>query len=85
MWLEEAITSIRDMRFPAYFVCPDTVSPAEAKHLFAVVRLDDKFRERFDAAWRRLTKDDTFRLHLYAVWDDKDPQGDWYVVNLFLS
>ncbi|KAH8902443.1 hypothetical protein BR93DRAFT_887046, partial [Coniochaeta sp. PMI_546] len=85
MWLEEAIKTIRQIKVPVYFVCADGASPAEVKFAFAVVKLPAKFRERFDAAWRRLTKEETFRLHLYGAWDDESPEGDWYVISLFVT
>lgn len=76
MWLEDAIKTIRQIKSPVYFVCED----ANARYPLAIVKLPPKFRERLARAWRRLTKEETFRLHLYKAWDDKLPEGDWYVV-----
>lgn len=37
------------------------------------------FREEHDAAWRRLTKTESFLLHLYDDPDSTEPDAKWYV------
>ena len=75
-------SKIEKKRFRVYFVRPASVAAAEAKQLYVVVPLTKAFREEHEAAWRRLTKAETFRLHLYDEMEDLDKKGDWYVALL---
>lgn len=67
---------------PAYFATPETGSPGEAKTLNLVVPLTKEWRDLHDAAWRRLTKNDLFKVTVYEVITPKDEEGKpavWYV------
>lgn len=79
MWLDDAAAEIRQVKFLAYFVSLESVAPADAKQFYVVMPLSSEFRERYNAAWRRLTKVESFRLHLFHVASDELPGGDWYV------
>lgn len=41
--------------------------------------LTREFREQYDAAWRRLTKNGAFELNLFDSIEDQEPQATWYV------
>jgi hypothetical protein len=78
-WLHQAAEEIRETRFSAYFVPLDPVPHNEARRLYAIMPLTREFRERYDAAWRRLTKNGLFRLDLFSSVEDGNPSASWYV------
>ena len=77
MWLDRAATEIRATKFPVYFV--DTGDRDEGKYYFAIVPLTKEFRDRHDAAWRRLTTAESFRLNLYDsdTAANPEPSAEW--------
>jgi hypothetical protein len=42
-----------------------------------VVAMPHGFREERDAAWRRLSKTDSFVLHLYDDDENEEPDAQW--------
>ncbi len=82
MWLDTAAEEIRQIRFPAYFVAQDP-NVADPSEFFVITASTEMFRERFGGAWRRLTKCDTLKIHLFQDASDKDDTvAKWYVVLL---
>ncbi|KAF7547026.1 hypothetical protein G7Z17_g7999 [Cylindrodendrum hubeiense] len=63
MWLHKAAEEIGEITFRAYFVA----TSSEATDYYAILPLTQLFRDQFDAAWRRFTRDYSFRLD---IWDD---------------
>ena len=76
MWLDNAAKEIRQIKFPANFVPTETGPTAEVTRFYVVMPLPQEFRERYDAAWRRLTKVDSFRLNLHKSPEDEQP-AEW--------
>jgi len=62
MWLDDAAIKIRKTRVPAYFV----PIPDKMQHRFLIMKTNAAYREKFAAAWRRLTKDESFQVELFA-------------------
>lgn len=79
MWIEQAAREIRSIKFSAYFIPLDPVAPADAKRFYVVVPITQAFRDRFNSAWRRLTKNPTFHVLLFGHADDESDEATWYV------
>lgn len=89
MWLDTAADKIRQVRFPAYFVPRDNAPAVDATNFFAILLITEEFRQKFDAAWRHLTKSDSFKIQLFDDADDAQPAEKWFVTsfayNVFVS
>ncbi|KAK7419825.1 hypothetical protein QQZ08_010658 [Neonectria magnoliae] len=72
MWIEQAADEIRREDFAVYFVPIDPVDPAEAMRFYLIVPPTQEFRDRFEDAWRRLTKSDVLHVILPDVNLDPD-------------
>lgn len=77
VWLDDAAEEILKVRFYAYFVNTGDLPDADTSHFYVVLPLTAKFRERYDSAWRRLTKVESFQLALFGNEADEKPEGDW--------
>lgn len=78
MWLEDARVEIRDIKCSFYCVDEDPI----AKYPLAIVKLPPGFVQRFEAAWRRLMKEDTFQIcfHKSSEGDEETKLvAEWYV------
>ncbi|KAK4075077.1 uncharacterized protein Triagg1_4741 [Trichoderma aggressivum f. europaeum] len=76
MWLNDAAIEIAATKFPAYFVRPDSGVPtADTDRFFVLVALRDGCRQKHENAWRRLTKSDSFLLHLYDNLKNTEPDA----------
>jgi hypothetical protein len=67
----------------AYFATPETGNPGEAKTLNLVVPLTKEWRDLHDAAWRRLMKNDFFKVTIYEVITtegEEEQPAQWYVL-----
>lgn len=64
-WLYNDSCSIRNTKVPAYFVLEkeEPVNPDEPIY-FAVIHLNQTFRDQYKAHWEHLVKDGTVSLHL---------------------
>lgn len=60
----------------AYFVDAG-VRNATAPEYYAVLPLTQRFRDRYDAAWRQLVNADCFRIYLWKAENDEAPAGEW--------
>lgn len=58
MWLDTAVEEIAKIPFLGYFVPVGT----DKRAYYAIIPLNKEFRQRFDAAWRRLSKSNTLEL-----------------------
>ncbi|CVL08874.1 uncharacterized protein FPRN_14657 [Fusarium proliferatum] len=67
LWVHREAEAIKEDKFSAYFVTPETGSPADAYTLLLVVPMTKEWRDFHEAAWRRLTKDNLFCVHIYEV------------------
>ncbi|KAJ4055870.1 hypothetical protein NW756_002986 [Fusarium oxysporum] len=67
LWVHREAEAIAKDKFSAYFVTPETGSPADAYTLFLVVPMTKEWRDFHEAAWRRLTKDNVFGVRIYEV------------------
>lgn len=78
VWLADASLEIAQVKWSAYFVNTGDLDDADTKRFYVVMPLTAEFRERYDGAWRRLTKAESFRLALFDE-TDETPEGEWYV------
>ena len=78
LWLDDAVNGILARRMPVYFV-PQSSSD---KSFYVIVKGAAQVREDYLAAWRRLTKDESFNIHLFYSEDEEKLSGDWYVNGL---
>ncbi|KAG7284557.1 hypothetical protein NEMBOFW57_010935 [Staphylotrichum longicolle] len=65
-WLQEAVEAISDFWAPAYFVSRGV----DDRRYYVVIPLTKEFRERFEAAWARLAKDNDAILKLASGSDE---------------
>lgn len=79
VWLADAAWEIVKIGFPAYFVNSGQLADEDTTRFYVVIPLTAEFRERFDSAWRRLTKVESFELHLFQDASDDKAEGYWYV------
>ncbi|KAF7554912.1 hypothetical protein G7Z17_g2536 [Cylindrodendrum hubeiense] len=77
MWVDQAAREIRSIKYSAYFIPLDPVAPADAKRFYMVIPLTKEFRDRFDGAWRRLTKTPTLHVLLFNHPEDKEAEAKW--------
>lgn len=78
LWIDEAAEQILASPFPAYLVPKTSESPEVARDFFVIVAFAEGFLQKYEAAWRRLAKDDeTFKVVLYASADSKEPGVCW--------
>lgn len=77
VWLDDEALAILKSGFSAYFVNSGQLADADTTRFYVVMPLTTEFRGRFEAAWRRLTKVESFKLRLSQL-DDK-AEGLWYV------
>lgn len=77
MWLNEAAKEIHSKRWPAYFVSFDP-APNVSNRYYVIIPTTKEWREDHDAAWYRLAKSGTFRLHIFESDEDEAPMADWY-------
>ncbi|KAL6861020.1 hypothetical protein J3F83DRAFT_767824 [Trichoderma novae-zelandiae] len=78
MWLDDAAIEIAATKFPAYFVRPESRAPtADTDRFHVVVAMRDGFRKVYKAAWRRLSKTESFLLHLYDDPEGTEPDAKW--------
>ncbi|EHK15923.1 uncharacterized protein TRIVIDRAFT_1445, partial [Trichoderma virens Gv29-8] len=78
MWLDDEAIQIAATKFPAYFVRPDSGAPtADTKRFFVVVAMRDGFTKEHESAWRRLSKGESFLLHLYDNAENAEPDAKW--------
>ncbi|KAF5670263.1 DNA helicase [Fusarium circinatum] len=75
LWVHREAEAIKEDKFSAYFVTPETGSPADAYTLLLVVPMTKEWRDFHEAAWRRLTKDNLFKVRIYEV---ITPKGEDY-------
>ncbi|KAF3060161.1 hypothetical protein CFAM422_011430 [Trichoderma lentiforme] len=76
MWLDDVAIEIAANKFPAYFVSPEDGAPTtDTNRFFVVVALEDGFRQEHENAWRRLTKSESFFLHLYDNLNNTEPDA----------
>ncbi|KAL6825431.1 hypothetical protein J3E69DRAFT_366032 [Trichoderma sp. SZMC 28015] len=68
MWVHKAALEIADIPLRAYFVPARDGPVEECKLFYAIVPLGKAFLEKYEEAWRRLTKDLLLTLNL---WDDE--------------
>jgi len=61
MWLDDAAIEIRKSRVPAYFV----PTSGNSRHRFLIMKTNAVYRDKFAAAWRRLTKDESFEVDIF--------------------
>lgn len=73
MWLDKAAAEIRSTKFSAYFV----QQARNSNSYYVILPITEEFRERHDAAWRRLTSSDYFRVSLFNDAGKDDPDADW--------
>lgn len=76
IWLDDAANEIRDLEFPTYFVKHAASASGKTEKLYAIMPLTAEFRERYESAWRRLTKAESFKLLLK---DADEKPGVWFV------
>ena len=80
LWLADAADEIRDIRFQSYFIPIGGEDLENCRQFHTVVLTTQEFRDRFEAAWRRLTKDEWLKVHLYKSHDkleDTEPAAKW--------
>ncbi|OTA94746.1 hypothetical protein M434DRAFT_382598 [Hypoxylon sp. CO27-5] len=77
LWLANKADEIAEIRFPAYFVPINPDTTGYAKMFYLVMPLFQGFRDRFDTAWRRLAKNDSFRVLLFNSREDREHAADW--------
>ncbi|POS72432.1 2-dehydropantoate 2-reductase [Diaporthe helianthi] len=77
VWLDDAASEIASIKFPAYFVNSGQLADADTMRFHVVIPLTAEFRERFDSAWRRLTKVESFELLLFDDEGDDTAKGHW--------
>ncbi|EEU36367.1 uncharacterized protein NECHADRAFT_52518, partial [Fusarium vanettenii 77-13-4] len=82
LWIDDAVNEILAIRFPAYFVSPETsASEPRAvegiKQFYIVVALTPQFRTEYDSAWRRLIKAEGFRVRLFNSHESLSPHETW--------
>ncbi|KAK3327407.1 putative DNA helicase [Cercophora scortea] len=70
-WLEQARGMIHLEKFPVYFVPHQTT---ESPMFYAIMPLTNEFREKHDAAWRRLTKCESFNLEVRRRLEDEQSE-----------
>ncbi len=74
-WLYQAVEAIKNLWFPTYFVARADDKP----RCFIIMQLTKEFRERFDAAWRRLTRDGQVVLLLCPGEIEDELPVEWFV------
>ncbi|KAG8167592.1 hypothetical protein KVR01_003281 [Diaporthe batatas] len=77
VWLDDAANEIADIKFPAYFVNSGPLADEDTQSFYVVMPLTAEFRERFDSAWRRLTKVESFQLTLFSDESDDKAKAHW--------
>ncbi|KAM5344517.1 hypothetical protein ACJ41O_013053 [Fusarium nematophilum] len=75
IWLDDVVAEIAEIKFPAYFVQPD--SDAATERFYAIVAMPQSFRDDYDAAWRRLIRSKYFRLRVFNSHEDEDQHDVW--------
>lgn len=65
IWIYKAAQEISKVPFSAYFIPIDPIAAADTKKFYVIMPLTQKFIDRYQSAWRRLTKSDDFDLILY--------------------
>ncbi|KAH6854724.1 hypothetical protein B0I37DRAFT_441680 [Chaetomium sp. MPI-CAGE-AT-0009] len=77
VWLQQAVVAMSQLSFPVYFVNRG----ADDRRYYAVIPLTTEFRDRFEAAWSKLAKDDEVSLLLEAGEGKKPVKWDCTIVN----
>ncbi|OPB40617.1 hypothetical protein A0O28_0006970 [Trichoderma guizhouense] len=72
MWVQKAAFEIAEIPLRAYFVPARDGPVDECKFFYAIVPLGKAFLEKYEEAWRRLTKDPLLTLNF---WDDEQDEN----------
>ena len=68
-WIHQAAREIKKVRSPAYMVPRGN----DNSRYYVVIALSKAFLDRFDAAWRRLTKDGQVKISFHDEHEGGEP------------
>ncbi|KAK1753560.1 hypothetical protein QBC47DRAFT_462368 [Echria macrotheca] len=74
MWLDDAAIEIRKTRVPAYFVPASDNSNSDC---FLIMETNSVYREKFAAAWRHLTKEESCEVDLFDGPENSAASDKW--------
>ncbi len=73
LWLHDAALDIVATVIRAYFVQIGSRTDA----FYVITKTDEAFRKKHDAAWRRLTRDESFRVRFFPSMGAKEHVAEW--------
>lgn len=83
LWLNKAAQAISKVRHSCYFVTKEDGNVETSKRFHVIMPLPESFQGEYDAAWRRLVRDDfPLKLRFFRSAADSEHLETWY--NRFL-